>query len=141
MTEMSMMDPVVVSWKNEGLRFEARTSGGTIDLASGLDEPGSGSAPMQTLAVALGGCTGMDVVSILRKMRQPIEAFRVEVSGEKAEEHPKRFTSLEVVYYFKGDLDPKKVERAIGLSEDRYCSVAAMLKATATITSRYVIES
>jgi putative redox protein len=137
---MATMDPVVVSWKKEGLLFEGRTSGGAVDLASGLDAPGSGSAPMQLLAIALGSCTGMDVVSILRKMRQPLEEFRVEVTGEKAEEHPKRFTSLEIVYHLMGDLDEAKVARAIQLSEERYCSVEATLRPTVAITSRYVIE-
>jgi putative redox protein len=80
------------------------------------------------------------VASILIKMRQPLESFSVEVSGEREEEHPKRFTSLEVVYHFKGDLDERKVERAIALSEERYCSVEATLRPSLPITSGYVIE-
>ena len=136
---MARSEPVTVSWKNEGLLFEAATGHGTVPLASGLDAPGQGATPMEVLAVALGGCTAMDVVSILVKMRQPVEAFRVEVSGERAEEHPKRFTSLEVVYYLTGDLDEKKVKRAIELSEERYCSVEATLRPALPITSRYVI--
>ena len=95
---------------------------------------------METLATALGACTAMDVASILVKMRQPLEGFRVEVSGERAEEHPKKFLSLEVVYHLKGDLDERKVERAIELSEERYCSVEATLKPALPIASRYVIE-
>jgi putative redox protein len=96
---------------------------------------------MELLAVSLAGCTSMDVVSILVKMRQPLESFRVEVRGEKAEEHPKRFTSLEVVYYLKGALDEQKVRRAIELSETKYCSVEATLSPALPITSRYVIEA
>ena len=137
---MTHSAPVHLVWKNEGLLFEATTPHGTVDLASGLDEPGNGVTPMELLAAALGGCTAMDVASILVKMRQPLEAFSVEVSGERAEEHPKRFLSLEVVYRLKGDLDEKKVERAIELSEERYCSVEATLKPSLPITSRYVIE-
>jgi len=137
---MATTDPVVVEWKGEGLRFEGRSAHGTVALASALDEPRDGMAPMELLAAALGGCTGMDVVSILKKMRQPLEAFRVEVSGEKAEEHPKRYTSLEVVYYLKGDLDEAKVRRAIELSEERYCSVEATLRPAVPIASRFVIE-
>ena len=95
---------------------------------------------MQALAVALGGCTSMDVLSILKKMRQPVESFRVEVSGERAGEHPKRYTSLEVVYYVKGDVDEAKLARAIELSETRYCSVAATLRPGVTLTSRFVVE-
>ena len=67
-------------------------------------------------------------------------AFSVEVSGERAEDHPKRFLSLDVVYRLKGDLDERKVERAIALSEERYCSVEATLRPAVPITSRYVIE-
>lgn len=137
---MARSQPVELVWKGEGLRFAASTAHGAVDLASALDEPGSGVTPMEMLATALGGCTAMDVASILVKMRQPLEAFTVEVSGERAEEHPKRFTSLEVVYRFKGDLDEQKVERAITLSEERYCSVEATLRPAVPITSRYVIE-
>ena len=137
---MARSDPVNVVWKREGLLFEVETSHGRVDLASGLDEPGSGATPMELLATALGGCTAMDVASILVKMRQPLEAFSVEVSGERAEDHPRRFLSLEVVYHLKGDLDERKVERAISLSEERYCSVAATLKPAVPITSRYAIE-
>jgi putative redox protein len=138
---MAMSEPVVVSWKNEGLLFEGMSAHGRAELASGLDEPGQGPTPMETLAIALGGCTGMDVVSILKKMRQPLEAFRVEVHGERSDEHPKRFLSLEVEYYLKGALDEKKVRRAIELSESRYCSVEATLRPAVPITSRFVIEA
>jgi putative redox protein len=132
--------PVSVVWKNEGLLFEAATAHGRVDLASGLDAPGNGVTPMELLATSLGACTAMDVASILVKMRQPLESFSVEVSGERAEDHPKRFLSLEVVYHLKGDLDERKVERAISLSEERYCSVEATLRPAVPITSRYDIE-
>lgn len=132
--------PVVVSWKKEGLLFEGVTAHGHVDMASGLDEPGNGATPMELLAVALAGCTGMDVVSILQKMRQPLEGLRIEVRGEKAEEYPKRFLSLEVVYFIRGAVDEKKLQRAIKLSETRYCSVEATLGPAVAITSRYEIE-
>jgi putative redox protein len=133
-------EPVTVRWKSEGLLFEGVTPNGRVDLASSLDPDGGGSRPMELLALALGSCTAMDVLAILRRMRQPVEAFSVEVGGTRAEEHPKRYTSLEVVYRFKGELDEAKVARAIGLSETRYCSVAAMLRPGVPITSRYEIE-
>ncbi len=137
---MARSNPVNVVWKQEGLLFEATTAHGSVDLASGLDEPGSGVTPMELLATSLGACTAMDVASILVKMRQPLEAFSVEVSGERSEDHPKRFLSLEVVYHLKGELDERKVKRAISLSEERYCSVEATLRPALPITSRYVIE-
>jgi putative redox protein len=133
-------EPITVSWKHEGLMFEAVTAHGGVDLASGLDPVGSGATPTELLAVALGGCTAMDVLSILDKMRQPVEEFRVEVSGTRAEEHPKVYTSLAVVYRLKGDLDSAKVARAIELSETRYCSVEASLRVAIPITSRFEIE-
>jgi putative redox protein len=138
---MSTSDPVVLTWRSEGLLMEAITAHGRVDLASALDETGQGATPMELLAVALGGCTAMDVIAILQKMREPLEALRVEVSGEKADEHPKRFLSLRVVYHLKGELDAKKVKRAIELSETRYCSVAATLRPSVRMSSHFVIES
>jgi putative redox protein len=132
--------PVTVRWKDEGLLFEGVTPNGSVDMASALDGEGSGSRPMELLALALGGCTAMDVLSILNKMRQPVEAFSVDVSGTRAEEHPRQYTSLEVVYRFRGDLDETKVARAIELSETRYCSVEATLRPSVPITSRFEIE-
>jgi putative redox protein len=137
---MAMSDPVGVEWTGEGLRFTGTTPNGSLELASGLDGPGTGVRPMELLALALGGCTAMDVQSILVKMRQPVESFRVEVRGERAEDHPRRFTALEVVYRLRGDLDEKKVQRAVELSETRYCSVEATLRPAVPITSRIVIE-
>jgi len=137
---MATNEPVMVSWKKEGLLFEGVTRHGRVDIASGLDEPGGGATPMELLAVAVAGCTSMDVVSILQKMRQPLEGLRVEVRGEKAEEDPKQFVSLEVVYFIAGAVDEKKVQRAIELSETKYCSVEATLSPAVAITSRYVLE-
>lgn len=134
-----MSEPVTVTWKGDGLLFEGATPNGRVDLASGLDAGGQGARPMELLAVALGGCTAMDVLSILHKMRQPVEELRIEVGGERAEEHPKRYMSLEIVYHFKGDLDEAKVARAIELSETRYCSVEATLRPAVPITSRFEI--
>lgn len=131
---------VTLTWKGDGLKFEGVTSNGRVDLASGLDPEGSGNSPMDLLSVALGGCTAMDVLSILDKMRQPVETFTIEVTGDRAEEHPKRYTSMEVVYRLRGDLDEAKVARAIELSETRYCSVEATLRPAVPITSRFEIE-
>ncbi len=135
------MAGVEVRWQRDGLWFEGKTAHGAIVLAASSDEEGSGATPVEALLVALGGCTGMDVASILVKMRQPLEEFWLEVNGLTAAEHPKRFTALEVVYHLKGDLDETKVRRAIELSETKYCSVEATLRPAVPITSRYVIES
>jgi putative redox protein len=102
----------------------------------------SNSAPgaMELLLLALGSCTATDVVEILRKKRQKLESLEVEVSGERAAEPPTVWTKLELVYRLRGVLDEKAVRDAIQLSEDKYCSVAAMLRKTATITFRHEIH-
>jgi len=74
---------VVVSWKKEGLLLAGATAHERLDMASGLDEPGQGPTPMELLAASLADCTSMDVISILQKMRQPLEDLRVEVRGER----------------------------------------------------------
>jgi putative redox protein len=129
-----------VRWKGEGLLFEGGSQGGSLVLASGSDAAGSGPTPMQAVLLALGGCTGMDVISILRKMRQPLVGLRVEVRAEQRDEHPRVYTSIEVIYHLEGDLDETKVRRAIELSETKYCPVAGMLRPNVPIESRYTME-
>jgi len=131
---------VEVVWQAEGLRFRGTAGENEVALSGLGDPPGAGAGPMDLLLLAVGGCTGRAVVSILRKMRQPLEGFRVEVRGERAEEHPRRFTSIEVVYHLKGELDESRVRRAIELSETKYCSVEATLRDAVPISSRYVID-
>ena len=100
----------------------------------------SAATPMELLLLALGGCTGVDVISILRKKRQQISDYRIEVSGERREEHPKAFTRLFVKHIVRGrSVSPAAVARAIELSETKYCSVAATLRGTAEIITRYEI--
>ncbi|HLW97247.1 MAG TPA: OsmC family protein [Candidatus Acidoferrales bacterium] len=96
--------------------------------------------PMELLLLALGSCTATDVVDILKKKRQKLKSLEVEVSGERAKEPPAVWVKLEIVYRLKGQLDEKAVRDAIQLSEDKYCSVAAMLRKTAPIAFRYEIE-
>jgi putative redox protein len=92
------------------------------------------------LLLALGSCTATDVVDILRKKRQKLVALEVEVSGERAAEPPTVWVKLEIIYRLRGQLDEKAVRDAIQLSEDKYCSVAAMLRKTAPITFRHEIQ-
>jgi putative redox protein len=95
--------------------------------------------PMDMLLIALGACTASDVVVILGKKRQKLESLEIEVSGERAEEPPRVWTKLEIVYKLRGKLDEKAVRDAINLSEEKYCSVGATLRKSATITFRYEI--
>jgi putative redox protein len=131
---------VEVRWKGEGLQFRGTTAHGEVDLVPGGDEGGVGATPMALLLLAVGGCTAMDVVSILTRMRQPLRACSVQVIGEKADGHPGEFTSIEVVYRFEGALDEAKVRRAIALSEEKYCSVEVTIRGGVPLSSRFVIE-
>jgi putative redox protein len=94
---------------------------------------------MDFLLMALGACTGTDVVSILKKKRQKLESLEIICSGERAPEPPKVWIKLEVLYRLRGKLDEAAVKRAIELSEQKYCSVSAMLQKTAKLTWRYEI--
>ena len=95
--------------------------------------------PMELLLLALGACTATDIVIVLEKKRQKLEALEVVCSGERASEPPMVWTKLEIVYRLRGTLDKKAVEHAIQLSEGKYCSVSATLKKTATVSWRYEI--
>ena len=95
--------------------------------------------PMELLLLALGACTATDVVIILDKKRQKLESLEVICSGERAAEPPTVWTKLEMLYRLRGQLDDVAVKHAIQLSEDKYCSVAAMLRKTATLSWRYEI--
>jgi putative redox protein len=93
------------------------------------------------LLEALAGCTGMDVISILRKKRQQVSGLSVEVQGSRAQQHPKVYTRIEVFYRVRGkNVDPQAVARAIELSATRYCPVIATLAKMAEVRTRYAIE-
>ena len=95
--------------------------------------------PMEMLLGALGACTSVDVVSILEKKRQRLSTLEIEISGERAKDPPSVWTKIEMFYRLSGQLDEKAVRDAIELSQNKYCSVAAMLRKTATITYRFEI--
>jgi putative redox protein len=96
---------------------------------------------MELILIGVAGCTGMDVVSILGMKRQKFDKFEIKVRGKRAETHPRVYTEIEVTYEFWGEqLNPKMVEQAMHLSEEKYCSVSAMLSAKATISSRCIIH-
>lgn len=129
-----MMNEARVAWVNE-MQFVAETgSGHSLVLESG----GSNRAPspMEMLLVGMAGCTAVDVVHILRRMRQLVTDVQVSVKGVRAEEPPRIYTDIEVEYVVTGrGLSEEKVRRAVELSETTYCSASAMLGKTATITN------
>ncbi len=138
---MAEVNTASVKWM-DGLRFETMTGSGhkgTID-SNAPGKPGAGPGPMELVLVGLAGCTGMDVVDILRKKRVNVKGLEVRVEGTRAETHPMTYTSIDVTYIVRGqDIPPSAVEQAIRLSEEKFCSVGVMLAQTARIHSRYEI--
>ena len=123
-------EKVKVNWL-KNMAFEAEVNGHKIilDAAEPVGGENRGPRPKPLMLVALAGCTGMDVVSILKKMRVEVEDFNVQVEGDLTEEHPKQFSQMRVLYEFKGkNLPMDKLEKAVNLSEERYCGVSAMYK-------------
>jgi putative redox protein len=134
------MQTARVQWVGKE-RFVAQAPSGHM-VALDSDRSSNGApGPMELLLVALGACTATDVVAILAKKRQKLDSLEVEVSGERAAEPPTVWVKLEVVYKLRGHLDEEAVKHTIQLSEEKYCSVAAMLRKTAPITFRYEIEA
>lgn len=132
------MQTARVKW-TEQEQFVAVTPSGHAVTIDADRQRNSAPGPMEMLLVALGACTATDVVVILGKKRQKLEALEVLVSGERAPQPPKVWTKIEVVYRLRGALDEKAVRDAIELSESKYCSVAAMLGKTAKISVRFEI--
>lgn len=134
---------VKVKWI-DGLRFVANDDRGhsvVIDVPKEHGGEGSGFGPMQLLLAAFGACTGQDVLEILRKQRQKLEELEVTVSGERVSEPPRVYGKVHVEYLLKSEeLKEKAVQRAVRLSQDKYCSVGATLKAKARVTYDYKIQ-
>ena len=133
------MQTASVKWIGEEKFVATSPSGHAINIDSDR-HANNAPGPMELVLMALGACTATDVVSILAKKRQKLESLEVICSGERAAEPPTVWTKLEIVYRLRGQLDEKAVKHAIQLSEDKYCSVAAMLKKTATLSWRYEIR-
>ena len=116
-----------------GTSFDATSgSGHTIRIDGGTKEEGPG--PMELVLAALGSCSAVTVVEFLEKMRQPLTSLEVEVTGERAETAPKVYTEIHIRYLVGGDVDHGRVERAINLTESKYCSVYSMLDASVDIS-------
>jgi len=99
----------------------------------------AGTRPMELVLVALGGCTGMDVVSILGKMKVKFTDFKISITAEEKEEYPKIFKKIHIKYLIYGDVPEDKVKKAIELSQTRYCSVSGILRKSAEVTYEYEI--
>ena len=128
----------------QGISLAGKTDSNHWIVMDGPREFGGSDAgirPKELLLLALGGCTASDVIAILQKKRVPVENVEIHLSAEQTEEHPQVFTSIHVEYIVRGDnISPADVERAIALSETKYCSVNAMLSKAIKITRSHRIE-
>ncbi len=139
-----MKPQVIITWK-EGLHFEAQTPGGVIELDGNPEFGGQGKGvrPKALMLDALAGCMGMDVASLMAKMRadKEVEDFRIEIAAEMTEEHPKYYKEVWIAVKFKGKkLKRDKLEKAVHLSRDRYCGVYKMFSHFATLHLDIVFE-
>lgn len=131
-----------ITWKS-GMAFDASLDGFhfTIDAGPEHGGKGEGPSPKGLVLSALAGCTAMDVISILQKMRQDVRGLAVTADGALAEEHPKRFTTMVLRYAITGEnLDLEKVKRAVSLSQERYCGVYATLAPTVAMSSEIEVN-
>ncbi len=112
-----------------------------LDAGEGVGGHDAGARPLELMALSLAGCTAMDVISIMRKKRQEVTHFEVQVHADRAPDHPKVFTAIHINYVLHGkNIDPKAVERSMELSEKRYCPAQAMLSQVAPTTLSYEIH-
>jgi putative redox protein len=122
----------------DGLQFVGR-AGNSPALVIDTGEGGSGPGPMQLLLLGIAGCTAMDVVTILQKRRVNLTGLEIEIRGERAEEYPRRYTAIQIEYIVIGTgIEPRDVEIAIKLSEEKYCSAVASVNAEVTHSHRIV---
>ena len=133
------MHSVKTNWKNK-MAFDSQIDNHTIRIDTG-GEMGddSGPSPKKLLLSSLAGCTGMDVVSLLKKMHVSITGFEMDIQADLTEEHPKVYSEIRLIYRFFGkELNKEKIEKSVRLSQEKYCGVSAMLKKNSEIN--YSIE-
>lgn len=136
MKTKNMKHNVETAWKGK-MKFDSVVNGHHVvmDVPEEGGGENSGPSPKILMLSALAGCTGMDVVSILEKMRVELEGFEVNIEADLTDEHPKHYSSMHIIYQFKGkDLPMDKLQKAIDLSQERYCGVSFMYKQFAKIT-------
>jgi putative redox protein len=127
----------------QGMQFVGDASSGhavVMDSDSSTGEHNTGSRPMELLLIGAGGCSGMDVISILKKKKQHVTGLEIKVKGEEAEDFPKKFTGIELEFIVRGKgISEEAVKRSVELSMNKYCSVKATLEGTATVSYSYKI--
>jgi putative redox protein len=127
----------------DGLQFVGHGDSGpgvVMDADTEVGGHNTGARPMELLLIGIGGCSGMDIVSILKKKKEKVTGLEINVDGKKAEDYPQKFTNIDIEYVVKGkNLSDAAVKRAVQLSMDKYCSVKASLEGSAKITFKYKI--
>lgn len=120
--------------------FIGITPSGHAQVLDTNHERGSAASPVELLLISLGSCTAVDVISIMRKKRERVTDYRVEIRGDRREEHPRKFTRMEVRHIMRGhNISEKALAQAIELSDEKYCSVAATLRPGVEIVSSFEI--
>ena len=131
---------IEAEWQGGGAFIGRNPSGGTVQMGKLNNQ--AGVSPMELLLVGLAGCSGVDIVDIMEKKREPLKGLKIKVRGKRAEDFPQIFKEIEILYIIWGDgIKSKSIEQAIKLSEEKYCSVGIMLSAVADIHSSYQIFS
>lgn len=136
-----MKKTIHINWK-QNMAFEAEIDGHTLmmDASEKVGGQNLGPTPKPLLMASLGGCTAMDVISLAKKMRQEVESFEIELEGDITEEHPMKYEAIKMIYKFKGrNLEKEKLEKAVNLSQEKYCGVSATLQNSVKIAYEIVI--
>jgi putative redox protein len=129
---------VIAQWQGEMSFIGKNPTGGSVQMGTIEGRPGT--SPMELLLLGVAGCTGIDIVHILGKKRITLDQFEVRVRGKRADDYPMVYTEIEIEYLlWADDLQPKAVEQAIELSEEKYCSASAMMSKSAEMRSSYRI--
>jgi len=137
-----MKTSVDLNWTGN-MAFETEMDGHKVivDADPSVGGENKGVRPKPLMLVSLAGCTAMDVISILKKMRVEVEDFNVSVEADMTEEHPKHYNKMKIIYSFKGnDLPKEKLEKAVSLSEEKYCGVSAVYKKAMDISTEIRIN-
>ena len=131
-----MKNEIKTSWKGKML-FKAETIGGSllIDTAEDSGGQGLGVRPKALMLTALAGCTGMDIVSLFKKMRVEVDDIDIDVEADLTEENPKYYDKVKVIYkFYGGNMDKEKIEKAVNLSQEKYCGVSEMFRQFSELT-------
>lgn len=131
-----------LTWKGESLHFRGELGSGCQFDISGISSAANGGSPMEYLLAGVAGCTAMDVVQILRKKREKIDSLEIEINGQRADAVPAVYTEVDIVYLIRGrNVSVQSVEKAIELSQTKYCSASIMFKqAGVVVRTKYQIE-